>query len=284
MPEVIPHSEFPIKKKYAVCMWGQLRSVKEVVENLYKNLLEPLKADFFIMAQKTGTDIDENIDLFKTKNKIIYQSPDVTEVFINYNKFNNENNYLSHSHLNVYYNFYKIGKTFGDIFEQNYEYIILTRSDFLHLFPFPDVSSLLGKEDLHCWCYNGHGWGGINLTLICVPSAYIKSYLYSFYNFVQLPANVKTLNTVPLNVEHFAKKIFNENNWKVGKIEPNAFITASSLNEITTYGKVYYSDTYKLFFKYKDQMVTAFNSLNKYKNNEKWHLCDSNGMNIILHP
>ena len=98
-----------------------------------------LKADFFIMAQKTGTDIDENIDLFKTKNKIIYQSPDVTEVFINYNKFNNENNYLSHSHLNVYYNFYKIGKTFGDIFEQNYKgrsIIVKTvQTKYYHLFP-----------------------------------------------------------------------------------------------------------------------------------------------------
>ena len=57
-------------KKYAVCMWGQLRSVDKIIENLYKNLLEPLEADFFVMVQKTGTDIDKNMDLLKTENKI----------------------------------------------------------------------------------------------------------------------------------------------------------------------------------------------------------------------
>ena len=72
-------------KKYAVCMWGQLRAVNEIIENLYKNLLEPLEADFFVMVQKTGTDIDKNMDLLKTKNKIMYESPDVAKIFINYN-------------------------------------------------------------------------------------------------------------------------------------------------------------------------------------------------------
>jgi tetratricopeptide (TPR) repeat protein len=281
---VVPRVEIPIKKKYAVCMWGQLRSVKEIIENLYKNLLEPLEADFFIMAQKTGTDNDKNIDLFKTENKIMYQSPDVTKIFINYNKLLKKNNYLNISHLNIYYNFYKIGKTFGDIFETNYEYIILTRSDFLHLFPFPDVSSFFDKEDLHYWCYDGHEWGGINATLICVPSTYIKSYLFSFYTYLQYPNNVVRFNKISreLNSEYFIKVIFDDNNWKIGKIEPNAFITASSLNEITTWGKIYYSDRYNLFYKYEEQMIRAFNCLNQYKNNEKWHLCCLNGMYKII--
>ena len=277
-----------MQKKYAVCMWGQLRSVKEIIGNLYKNLLEPLEADLFIMAQKTGTDIDKNIDLFKTENKIIYESPNVTEIFINYNKLFNCNNYLNISHLNIYYNFYEIGKTFGDIFEKNYEYIILTRSDFLHLFPFPDVSSLYeNKEDLHYWCYNGHEHGGINLTLICVPSTYIKSYLFSYWTYLQDSSNIERFNRMSgeLNVEVFAKVIFNDNNWKIGKIEPNSFITASSLNEITTWAKVHYSNTYKVFYKYEEQVIRAFDCLKQYKNNEKWHLYYLNGIyNIILTP
>jgi hypothetical protein len=285
---ILPRLEIPKKKKYAVCMWGQLRSVKEIIENLYKNLLEPLDADLYIMAQKTGRDIDNNIDLFKTENKIIYQSPpNITNTFINYNKLLKNNNYLNISHLNIYYNFYEIGKTFGDIFEKNYKYIILTRSDFLHLFPFPDVSSFFDKEDLHYWCYNGHEWGGINSTLLCVPSTYIKSYLFSFYTYLQYPNNIVRFNNISnnLNVELFTRIIFDDNNWKIGKIEPNAFITASSLNEITTWGRVYYSNTYNMFYKYEEQMIRAFNCLNKYKNNEKWHLCYSDGMyNIILTP
>ena len=278
-------------KRYAVCMWGQLRSINEIIENLYKNLLEPLEADFFVMVQKTGTDIDKNMDLLKTKNKIMYESPDVAKIFINYNQLNKnnpKNNYISISHLNIYYNWYEIGKTFGDIFEKNYEYIILTRSDFLHLFPFPDISSLYEKEDLRYWCYNGHECGGINCTLICVPSKYIKSYLFSFYNYLQDSNNIKRLNSIScilnteLNTEFFTKIIFDDNNWKIGKIEPNAFITASNMNEITTWAEVKYCKLYKVFYKYEDQLKRAFASLIKYKNNKRWHLCNSNGNYSII--
>ena len=280
-------------KKYAVCMWGQLRAVNdEIIENLYKNLLEPLEADFFVMVQKTGTDIDKNMDLLKTENKIMYESPDVTKIFINYNNFkkNNpkkpNNNYINIPFLNVYYNFYNIGKTFGDIFEKNYEYIIITRSDFLHLFPFPDISSLYDKEDLRYWCYDGHEWGGINCTLICVPSKYIKSYLFSCYNYLQDSNNIKRFNSISdnykLNTEFFAKIIFDDNNWKIGKIEPNAFLTASNMNEITTWAKIKYSNVYKVFYKYKDQLNRAFASLRKYKNNKRWQLCNLDGNYSII--
>jgi hypothetical protein len=173
-------------KKYAVCMWGQLRSVDKIIENLYKNLLEPLEADFFVMVQKTGTDIDKNMDLLKTENKVMYESPDVTKIFTNYNKLLKNNNYINIPYLNMYYNWYKICETFGDIFEQNYEYTIITRSDLLHLIPYPDISSLYDKKNLF-WCYHGNEWGGINYNLICVPSKYIKSY---FIQLTRILANL----------------------------------------------------------------------------------------------
>jgi hypothetical protein len=275
-----------MQKKYAVCMWGQLRSLEIVIENLYKNLLETLKADLFVMVQKTGTNMDKNIDLLKTENKIMYESPDVTKIFTNYNKLLKNNNYINIPYLNVYYNWYEIGKTFGDTFEKNYDYIILTRSDFLHLVPFPDISSLYEKEDSF-WCYDGHEWGGINSTLICIPSKYIKSYLFSLYTYLQDSNNIKRFNNIShnLNTELFIKIIFVDNNWKIGKIEPNAFITASNFNEITTWAPIKYSKVYNVFYKYEDQMKIAFTSLIKYKNNNKWTLCNSNGnYNIILTP
>jgi hypothetical protein len=279
-----------MKKKYAVCMWGQLRSVNTIKKNLYENLIKPLTADFFVMVQKTGTDIDKNMDLFQTKNKIMYESPDVTKIFKIYSKLiqnNPQHNYMNIPYLNMYYNMYKIGKIFGDTFEKNYEYIILTRSDYLHLFPFPDISSLYDKKNLF-WCYDGHECGGINCTLICIPSKYIKSYLFSFYNYLQDPNNIKILNsiscilTTELNTEFFTKIIFDNNNWKIGKIEPNAFISASNINEITTWAEIQYSKLYEVFYKYEDQLNRAFTSLEKYKNNQRWHLCNSNGNYSII--
>jgi len=273
-----------MQKKYAVCMWGQLRSVDKIIENLYQNLLEPLEADFFVMVQKTGTDIDKNMDLLKTENKIMYESPDVTKIFTNYNKLLKNNNYINIPYLNMYYNWYKICETFGDIFEQNYEYTIITRSDLLHLIPYPDISSLYDKKNLF-WCYHGNEWGGINYNLICVPSKYIKSYLFSFYTYLQDSNNITRFNNISnnLNTESFTKIIFVDNNWNIGKIEPNAFITASNSNEITTWAPVKYSEVYKVFYKYEDQMKFAFTSLRKYQHNKRWKkLCNSNGKVIIV--
>lgn len=88
-----------------------------------------------------------------------------------------------------------------------------------------------------------------------------------------------------MNVELFIKIIFDDNNWKIGKIEPSAFITASNFNEITTWAKIKYSNVYKVFYKYEDQMNSAITCFRKYKNNNKWTLCNSNGnYNIILTP
>jgi hypothetical protein len=268
-------------------MWGQLRAVETIIEQLYKNLLEPLEADLFVMAQKTGTDIDNNINLFKTENKIIYESPDVTKQFINYDKLLKKNNYINIPYLNVYDNWYKISETFSDIFEQNYEYIILTRSDFLHLFPFPDIINLYEKEEQLFWCYDGHEWGGVNTTLVCVPSKYIKEYLCSPYNYLQDSKNVERFNNTSqnLNTELFFKIMFDDKNWKIGKIQPNAFISASNRSEITTWAAVKYSELHKVFYKYDDQLNRAFNSLENYKNNNKWSLqCLNQNYKIILTP
>jgi len=275
-----------MNKKIAVCLWGQLRAVETIIEKLYENLLQPLEADLFVMAQKTGTDIDMNINLFKTENKIIYESPDVTKIFINYDKLLKTNNYINIPYLNVWENWRKISETFGDIFEQNYKYIILSRSDFSHLFPFPDIATLCEKEDLF-WSYDGHEWGGVNLTLVCVPSKYIKEYLCCAYNYLQNSNNVERFNNISeyLNTEVFFKIMFDDNNWKIGKIQPNAFITASNANEITTWATIKYSEEHQVFFKYIDQLNNAFYSLNQYKNNEKWTLSYLNeNYKIILTP
>jgi hypothetical protein len=197
-----------------------------------------------------------------------------------------KNNYINIPYLNLYYNWYKIAETFGDIFEKNYEYIILTRSDFLHLFPFPDIARLYGKNDLF-WCYDGHEWGGINATLMCIPVQFIKKFLCAPFNYLQDSNNIKRLNSLSehLNTELFLKIIFEDNDWKIGKVQPNAFITASSLDEITIWASIQYSHTYNVFYKYEDQMNEAFQSLNQYNNNEKWKLiCFDESTIIALVP
>lgn len=179
------------------------------------------------------------------------------------------NNYIDISCLRLYENLYKIYEDWGDVFEQNYEYIILTRSDYLHLFPFPDIVNLCDDKDIF-WCYDGHEWEGINGTLLVVPYKYIKEFLTCMHNYLQESNNISLLNSMDLNAERFIKIIFEINNWKIGKIAPNAFITTSSYNEITTQGTIYYCNNNKVFYKYVCQKNYAYDSLDKYNNNEKW--------------
>jgi len=279
-PVTINNSEIDCKKKYAVCMYGQLRAISTVLENLNKFLIEELQADLYLLVQYSDTDIDNYINLFNTNNKFIYHPPDVTQVFINYELLQKNNNYINNPYLQLYYNWHKINEIYGDIFEKNYEYIILTRSDFLHLFPFPNILNIDSDNDIF-WCYEGHEWGGINSTLICVSSKYIKEYLSSFYNYLQDSNNINYLNGCNLNVEQFLKIIFDNFNWKVGKIENNSFITATNLNEITTWGAITYHCEKNVYFKYDDQLHRAFNALKKYENNNCWNITYINNIKYI---
>ena len=273
-----------IQNKYAVCIFGQLRAVDKVIENLNKFLIKPLNADLYVLAQTTGTNIDKNIELFKTNNKIIYNPPDNKKKFINLDKLNKSDephrNYILNSHLNIYVNFFKIANTYGDIFEKKYEYIIVTRSDYLHLFNFPDILKLTNNTDLF-WCYDGHEYDGINNTLICVPSKYIKEYLTSAFNFLQNPKNINKLNNSMLNIERYYKLIFDNNDWKIGKIQNNAFLTASKISDLTTSSKpILYSEKHNVFYKYIEQLRNSFDSLSKY--NKKYNWTISNNNKIIL--
>jgi hypothetical protein len=259
-----------------------LRAANVIIENLNKFLIEPLNADLYLLVQKTGTEIDNDINLFNTKNKIIYDPPDVTKQFINYHSLQKKDNYIEKACLQVYYNWYKFFETYGDQFENNYKYIIITRSDFLHLIPFPDLLNIYKNDDIF-WSYDGHEWGGINGTLMCVPTKYIKNYLSSFYNYLQDSKNINTLNAQPyLNAETFLKIVFTKFKWTIGKIEPNAFITASSQSEITTWAKIKYNSNLKVYYKYEDQLMKAYNAFKKYTTNKKWSIVNINNTKHIV--
>jgi hypothetical protein len=276
----------PFEKTYAVCMWGQLRAINSTYKNLYLNLINPLQADLYIVAQKTNTDIDKNIELFEPSiKKILYDNPEnIKEQYIDFD-FNNEalhGNYTDDRHLKIYYNFYMIYKELGDIFEKNYEYIILTRSDFLHLFPYPDIKTLINDNNI-IWSYDGHEYEGINSTLLCIPSKHIKTLLSSNYNYLNNKDNINILNNRNLCQERFMGVIFKDNNWINGKIQNNSFITADTINEITTTLPPLYSETHNVLYKYEYQLNNAYEALELYNSGKKWtFIKDKENVNRII--
>ena len=257
-------------------MMGQLRAVKPTIENFYKNLIEPLDADIYILMQKTYTDIDNDLELFNKNviEKELYDPPEnIKDQFKTINELtkeiSNTNNYLMDANLQLYYNMYLINEKFGETLEKNYEYIIVARSDFLYLLPFPDIINLVDSKE-KIWTFDGHDWGGINGTFFCIPSMYIKTFLSCCYNNLQNSDNVHRFNDLELNPEKFLKLIFDDNNWKIGKIQNNAFLTAESENEITTWSKVIYDEKHKVHYKYKEQLDSAYESLSQYQTGYKW--------------
>ena len=275
------------KKDYAVCLWGQPRAIKSTYKNFYKYFIEPLNADLFMVLQETDTD---DIKLYKKiEGKFTYHSPNGNEIYKTYDKLNKNtiNNYNSESHLKILYNFNIINDKFGSLLESNYKYIILSRTDFLHLFDFPDILKLSPDKEV-IWCYDGHEYGGINATLICIPSTKIREYLTFCYNFLQDENNINYLNEqtnspyITHNIEYFLELPFKKNNWKIGKIQNNAFITADSKDEVTTWGSILYSDEHDVFYKYREQLDNTYNSLEKVKEGYKWKYINGNIDRIVL--
>lgn len=255
-------------KKYAVCIWGELRAIPLIRDNLYKNLIKPLHADLFIVVQKGYK--EEDIDLFNENvvSKELYDKPNI-DIYVNYDKLTKNDNYLIDSMLQVYYNFYYIYQNYGDILEQNYDYIIMSRSDFMHVFEFPNILDLTNNNNIF-WLYDGMEYGGISPNLICVPSKFIKDYLKVSYEFLQDEKNIDELNSISLNVEQYFKFLFNKKKWEIGNIQNNSFITCEYPDEKSTWGIIKYSETHNVCYKYDEQLNNSYDGLEQYNNNQKW--------------
>ena len=271
-----------MKKKYAICIYGEMRGIKSTIKNFYKNLVNKLDADIFILGQKISEEIDNNIDFYTENVKIkkLYEKENIQEHF-NLSKINliNDGSFVN-STFNVIINIKNICDNYSDILEQNYDYIILTRSDYQYLYEFPNVIELSNENDIF-WFYDDHSWGGVNSTMSFVPSKLIKKYLFYFYEYL---TNNNILNKMikqrpNFNSERFVKYILDSNNWKYGFINNNGYISADSLNDRTTWSVICYSNDYEVYYKYPEQFNNSYNNLKKFT---KWNYENNNGFKIYI--
>ena len=267
------------RKSYAVCIWGELRGVKSTIGSFYEHLVKPLNSDIFIVCQKSDiNEIDNNIDLFNDNvvTKTLYTKPKTSDYFTDIDKLKHlDKNMLYEGGLQVFLNFKKIADEYGDILERDYEYIILTRSDFKYLFDMPDVFNISKSNDIF-WSYEDDNHGGINNNLSIIPSKYIKNYLYAAYNYLTKPELINKIlkNNEEFNCEKLMKFIFLNEKWSIGLIKSNSYITADSSNEKTTWGTFKYCDKRKVFYKYEVQFKNSYNNLETFNKGDKWEYFD----------
>ena len=95
------------KKKYAICLWGELRGVQTTINSFYEYLVKPLDADIFIICQQTDSKIDKNINLFD-KNiviKTLYKKFNTKEYFKDINILQKYNKLLLKEKVRTYFFF-----------------------------------------------------------------------------------------------------------------------------------------------------------------------------------
>jgi hypothetical protein len=249
--------------------------LKTSAKSFYEKLVRPLNADVFVMFQAEQDGFDElNENIVKIKN---YKKPDSNSYF-NFKtmiglKGDHDNNWKKESNLQQYINFNLISESWGDTLANEYDMVIMVRSDFLHLFDFPDILSHYPSND-RFWSYEGHEWGGINYTLMAVPSRNIIEYLTSPYNIIiNYESNLKIIQE-PMNCERFMKAIFYHKGWIINKIKVNSFLTADDEKTTTTWATIKKSEKYNVIYKYEEQLESAYKNFENWENGKKWKLKD----------
>jgi hypothetical protein len=162
-------------------------------------------------------------------------------------------NWHKDSNLQQYLNF----ERYADLLEvlPPYDYYIFSRSDFSHLYGFPPIPATAPES---FWIYDGHAHGGINYTLVVVPRRFVHDYLRSPARWIRSGRQGITGTGAQWNCEQFMGAIFSSHQWPLSFIEPNAYLTAETQGDRTTWAPVRLHSKYGVLFKYEEQVERAF--------------------------
>jgi len=263
--------------KYAVIIMFELRAIKKTIDKIYKYIIDYYNADVFIICQKQFDDDNERVKLFNRNVKFVklYDKPDINEYFginSNLNMAPIDGNWKIPSTCQIYINYNEASKIIKDYFN-DYDYFITVRvdSDILTEFPPNDLiekipHAVYGFSPKYCW------WGGLGTALL-IHKQYIMDYLTSYYDIL---TNNKFIENIINTNEDFnqekllnlALKIKNINIEKIMNI--NLYYTAETLNDYTTWAKIYMHPLYNVVCKYPEQCEEAFDTLDKWNNGKRW--------------
>ena len=258
-------------KRYGICIFNELRAVKETVANIYSNLVDVLDADIFICTQKTFEDDAERLKLFDRKVvcKEIYERPDPLLYMPKIREFPYGGNWRYPGGEHFYVNMWKMAQVLK-MFSAEYDYFIFMRSDTNVLFP---IKKDFWENAIHV--QEGSEHGGINMNMLVIPSQIVVEYCLSFsdcvnepYSFMSAEHDHLGLDKNHLNTERYCRNIFIHKKYET-KIYPcNCFLTAGSLDDRTSWSVIQYDNEKGVFYKYKEQLDLAFDNKRKYNDGQ----------------
>lgn len=283
-----------MKLKVAICLVGEPRGIKSCFSSLFENLIEPLNADVFYSFNRATIEDDEKIKLIN-KNLIfgeLKEKADLTKTIVpeslisklieedfspTTNWVGTVNGYrggICYRHLD----FKRMAEILSDKIN-NYDYFIITRSDFFYLFPIFDFSILKSEDIIKHKGFDNNEDTGMNWEFIICSKNKVLEFLNSPFIFMNdeklQDLVIKEIAPRPRNNESFQKIISDFYNWRVSEMEINGFISADSYSESTTWGKIDQCADTGRFFKYREMYYKALSNYEKYKISKIWSKIDN---------
>lgn len=241
-----------MNSRIAVCLINSPRNIKECLPTLYKYIIEPWNADVFGVFTVGEHDDDmERISTINAIKKDFYKLVDFEKelppiFWKTHYKFascysdlrfsqSGTNNYLSpiynapkgrsHGSMASIFSLYKLYQMMLDIID-DYDFFLVTRTDYCFLFPIFDVNILHQNQD-YVLAYNLNEWGGVNSQFLIMNKLNFIKWTNQIKYFIEEEHINQLLNKmgVPLNAEGCSKYIAQLLGLKIKKIDSLSYIT-----------------------------------------------------------
>ena len=284
--------------RVAVCLTGEPRGINTCVDSFYENIIEPLDASIFYSFNRATPDDESKIKLIN--KKVIFgelkEKVDLRKELVPdslYSKFDEIDFYPLSNWIGtvnkqmggVCYRHVDFKKMAGIIssYLNDFDYFIITRSDFKYLFPIFDFSILKDQEIIKHKGFDNYSHTGMNWEFIICKSDKVLEILNSPFLFMNDESlqdlMIKKIRQRPRNNESFQRIISEYYKWNVSEMEINGFLSADSMKESTTWGEIQYSESNKNYFKYPGMVQDAYSNLDKINSGLKWKI-DGKEINI----
>lgn len=285
-----------IKKKprVALCLVGEPRGIESCFISLVKNIIEPLDASvFYSFNRATDQDeekikvIDKYAEFGELKEKRDLRKtlcPDslfeklIEEDFLPLSNWVGTINFQRGGVCYRHWDFKKISEIIKDKI-LNFDYFIITRTDFRYLFPIFDFSILKDQEIVKHKGFDNYSHTGMNWEFIIVSQSKVLEFLESPFRFMNQEELqdiiIDKIKNRPRNNESFQRIIAEFYEWKITEMEINSFISADSFNERTTWGEISKCSESGYYYKYSEMFLTAQDNFYKYNQSKKWIKDDS---------
>eukprot|EP00929_Paragymnodinium_shiwhaense_P032160 TRINITY_DN17882_c0_g1_i1.p1 TRINITY_DN17882_c0_g1~~TRINITY_DN17882_c0_g1_i1.p1 ORF type:complete len:354 (+),score=65.50 TRINITY_DN17882_c0_g1_i1:254-1315(+) len=275
--------ESAAKPRVLCCIWGELRGIRASAESLKECVLQPLEADVLVYAQRQLPDDDDRLRFLREalqphlRSAAVYEKIDPRDFFHaeSYDAMKCiRGNWLNPGNSQVLINHVMLGDLLQESgLLQEYDLFIFTRSDYLHLVPFPSAEQLLAcLEPNFVLTQAGHEFGGVNYNLSVMRQGIVADYLQCARTAItgQIFAGEKKT----LNIERFFDRVFRERKWLNVRMDVTCFITSEALDDRTTWKKIKAAgDEYgNALFKYEAQMIEAHKSLEVWREQPEWRV------------